>query len=145
MKIIGYFVTLGLVVVGCSSAPSTDGTDQTDEEIKSGMYACKTDSDCVAISKGGCCPNGWNVAVNKQHVKAYEASHVCHEQIVCPLYVILDQRVAECNVTKSKCEMVQPEDIRCGGFTANPHTCPKGWVCDYSGHVPDIPGNCVQK
>lgn len=145
MKIIGYFVALGFVAAGCSSAPVTDdSTGATDEEIKSGMYACKKDSDCVAISKGGCCPNGWNVAVNKDHAKQYTASHVCTEQRVCPLYVILDRRVAECNVEKSKCEMVQPEDIRCGGFTVNPHVCPKGWVCEY-GHVPDIPGNCVEK
>lgn len=150
MKITAYFSAFALVGVfagiGCSSAPvSTDDSQATDEEIKSGMYACKKDSDCVAISKGGCCPNGWNVAVNKDHVKQYDASHVCNEQIACPLYVILDRRVAECDVSKNKCVMVAPDDIRCGGFTINPHTCPKGWSCDYSGHVPDVPGNCVEK
>jgi hypothetical protein len=148
MKITGYFSAFAFVSIftgiGCSSAPaSTDDSQATDEEIKSGMYACKSDSDCVAISKGGCCPNGWNVAVNKSHVKQYEESHTCTEKVFCPLYVILDRRVAECNVEKSKCEMVQPEDIRCGGFTVNPHSCPKGWTCEY-GHVPDVPGNCVQ-
>lgn len=139
---------LGLLSVlagACSSqAPAADDTQATDEEIKSGVYSCKKDSDCVAISKGGCCPNGWNVAVNKNHVKAYEASHACHQHTICPLYVILDTRVAECDVSNDKCVMVAPEDIRCGGFTTNPHECPKGWDCQY-GHVPDVPGKCVEQ
>ncbi|SRR5260221_13819582 len=153
MKITNYFMAFAVVgtfaAIGCSSNPNTDvvngdGAQATDEEIKTGMYACNRDSDCVAISKGGCCPNGYEVAVNKTHVQAYEASHECHVKQICPLYVILDRRVPECDVSQKKCVMVQPEDIRCGGFTINPHTCPKGWTCDLSKHVPDIPGNCVE-
>ena len=143
MTIFKYFsafaVVSTLAAIGCS-AP--DDTAQSNEDIKNGTYACKVDSDCVAISKGGCCPNGWKVAVNKKHVKSYEASHVCKEQIVCPLYVIDDTRVAECNRGTNKCEMIAIDDIACGGFTANPHACPKGYTCE-ANHIPDVPGSCV--
>ena|SRR5580765_7964760 len=143
MKTFQYFSVFAVVstfaAIGCSAA---DDTSQSDDEIKNGTYACKVDSDCVAISKGGCCPNGWNVAVNKNHVKSYEASHTCNEQIICPLYVIDDTRVAECNVNDHKCHMVAIDDIACGGFTMNPHKCPKGYSCEV-GHIPDVPGSCV--
>jgi hypothetical protein len=108
------------------------------------FYSCKTDSDCVAISQGGCCPNGWLVAVNKSDVKAYDAANVCASQPICPLYVIDDTRVAECNTGSGKCEMVQPDAVRCGGFTTNPHSCPSGYQCELTG-VPDVPGTCVAK
>src|SRR5207249_4777824 len=62
-----------------------------------GYYACKVDSDCVAISKGGCCPNGWKVAVNKSQVSAYNSIAMCAIEMICPLSVINDTRVAECN------------------------------------------------
>ncbi len=144
MQIIKYFSAFALVstftAIGCSSA---DDVSQSDEDLKSGVYACKVDSDCVAISKGGCCPNGWNVAVNKHKVKGYEAGHVCNEQIMCPLYVIDDTHVAECNTGTNKCTMVAPEDIKCGGFTTNPHKCPKGWTCE-ANKIPDVPGKCVE-
>ena len=144
MKTLQYFSVFAVVstfaAIGCSAA---DETAQSDDEIKNGTYACKVDSDCVAISKGGCCPNGWNVAVNKNHVKSYEAAHECHTQQICPLYVIDDTRVAECNTGTKKCEMVAIDDIACGGFTMNPHKCPKGYTCEL-GHIPDLPGSCVE-
>ena len=143
MKTLQYFSVFAVVstfaAIGCSAA---DDTSQTDEDIKNGTYACKVDSDCVAVSKGGCCPNGWNVAVNKNHVKSYEAAHECHTQQICPLYVIDDTRVAECNTGTNKCQMVAIDDIACGGFTANPHKCPKGYTCE-ANHIPDLPGSCV--
>ena len=143
MKTFQYFSVFAVVstftAIGCSAA---DDTSQTGEDIKNGTYACKVDSDCVAISKGGCCPNGWNVAVNKNHVKSYEASHACNEQIICPMYVIDDTRVAECNTGTNKCQMVAIDDIACGGFTMNPHKCPKGYTCE-ANHIPDLPGSCV--
>lgn len=138
LSALAVFATLG--GIGCSSA---DDTAQSDEDIKAGVYSCKVDSDCVAISKGGCCPNGWNVAVNKTKVKSYEASHECNDPQICPLYVIDDTRVAECNTGTNKCQMVEPDAIRCGGFTTNPHKCPKGWSCK-ANKIPDVPGTCVE-
>jgi len=145
MQIIKYFSVFAALsaVVACSAAQD-DNTSQSDEDLKAGVYSCKVDSDCVAISKGGCCPNGWNVAVNKHKVKDYESSHECKDPKVCPLYVIDDTRVAECDTAKQKCEMVAPEDIACGGFTANPHKCAKGWKCE-ANKIPDVPGTCVEK
>src|SRR6185437_190052 len=50
-----------------------------------------TVSHCVAISKGGCCPNGWNVAVNQSSVDAYNAANACADpHPICPLYVVND-------------------------------------------------------
>ena len=142
LKYFSFFAVIGTIsALGCSAW--TDDAQSSDEAV-SATYSCAKDSDCVAISKGGCCPEGWNVAVNKHHVKSYEASHVCNEETICPLYVIDDTRVAECNTSKGKCEMVAPDDIKCGGFTTNPHACPKGWVCE-ANHIPDIPGDCVAK
>jgi hypothetical protein len=129
-----------LAAVGCSAA--SDDSVQSDEDLKAGVYACSVDSDCVAISKGGCCPEGWKVAVNKSKVKTYDANHVCNEQIVCPMYVVDDTRVAECNTGTHKCQMIEPENIRCGGFTTNPHKCPKGYTCE-ANKIPDVPGDCV--
>ncbi len=108
------------------------------------LTSCNKDSDCVAVEAEACCPNGTKIALNKNEVSAYEAENVCQNPPkVCPLYVILDTRVAECNVTKHACELVKPEDIRCGGFTTNPHQCAKGWTCEASS-IPDVPGTCSQ-
>jgi hypothetical protein len=107
------------------------------------FYSCHRDSDCVKVSQGGCCPNGWMVAVNTSSVDAYARATACQNPgQICPLYVINDTRVAECNTGTQKCEMVKPEDIRCGGFTTNPHSCPKGYSCQ-SSSIPDVPGQCV--
>lgn len=105
--------------------------------------SCKVDADCVAVSKGGCCPNGSKVAVSVGAEDEYATFAACHEPPhVCPLFVILDKRVAQCNTGTKKCEMVAPEDIRCGGFTLNPHQCADGFHCVFH-QVPDVPGNCV--
>jgi hypothetical protein len=136
--------TSPLFALACSSAPA-DSTASNDEASKVNVYACTVDSDCVAISAGGCCPNGTEVAVNKHHIKAYENAHECTDPPhICPLYVIHETRVAQCNNTTSKCEMIQPADIHCGGFMRNAHSCPSGYSCDFEGHVPDVPGICKQ-
>jgi hypothetical protein len=131
-----------LSVVACSSAPG-DTASTTDEASKVDVYACKTDDDCVAIPAGGCCPNGTEAAVNEHHIRAYNNAHECtNPPRYCPLFVVHETRVAECDNTTNKCVMIQPEDIRCGGFTRNAHSCPSGYSCDLSGHVPDVPGVC---
>lgn len=108
--------------------------------------SCQTDDDCVAVSRGGCCPNGVKVAVSDGAQADYAAANACTvtPHPVCPFAVILDQRVAECNRTTNHCEMVAPEDIACGGFTAHPHECPTGYTCQLTVHTPDLPGKCVQ-
>ena len=105
--------------------------------------SCATDDDCVAVPAGGCCPDGRSAAVNKDSVDAYAAATACTEPPhVCPLHVILETRVPQCNTGTTKCEMVEPTDIRCGGFTMHPHQCPSGYMCHFEG-VPDVPGHCI--
>jgi hypothetical protein len=105
------------------------------------FFSCNKDADCVAAPVAACCKNGYNAAVNKDQVDAYEASVTCAPHPICPLYIVNDTRVAECNVSTHKCEMVQPEDVRCGGFTTNPHQCAPGYSCILA-HIPDVPGTC---
>ena len=151
------FSMLALAVVGSLSvaacaaptdepvtSPDDTAAESQDAELRMASYnSCKTDDDCEAVSKGGCCPNGWNVAVNKTKATAYATANKCkvHNQL-CPLAVILDERVAQCNPGTKKCEMVKAEDISCGGFTAHPHHCPTGYSCDMTGVHPDLPGKC---
>jgi hypothetical protein len=107
------------------------------------MYACGADSDCVAIARAGCCPDGTLVAVNAKHVDSYNDHNVCENPgMICSHHVIVDNRVAECNLGSGACELVKPADIRCGGFTSNPHACPDGYQCHLN-NIPDVPGSCV--
>ena len=138
---------VGATAVACSTStdpsPDDSSAESTDEELRASITSCKADDDCVAVPRGGCCSNGWKEAVNKHHIRAYENATKCKVQnMMCPMYVVLDKRVAQCNTGTNKCEMVQPEDIRCGGFTMNPHSCPDGYSCDFAGVVPDVPGTC---
>jgi hypothetical protein len=132
-----------LAVPGCNGTAPTKGTGATTGKADSvggdtdDLYACNVDSDCVAISKGGCCPEGWKIAVNADHQDEYV--NVCNEQIICPLYVVLDTRQPEC--VSGQCTMVAIDQISCGGFVANPHQCPSGYQCVSNG-VPDQPGSC---
>lgn len=106
--------------------------------------SCKVDADCVAISQGGCCPNGWNVAVNQSSVDDWQAAHACTDpHPICPLYVVNDTRVPECNNSTHQCELVAIDQVQCGGFILNAHQCPSGYQCEYDGKVPDLPGQCV--
>ncbi len=105
--------------------------------------SCQTDADCVAIDEPACCPDGRKVAVEKDHVTAYEDANACtNPPTTCPLAVVYDQRAALCDNTTHECAMVDPTDIACGGFTRNPHACPTGYTCNFEGHVPDVPGVC---
>jgi hypothetical protein len=135
----------GLSTVACAAAPeeSEEPTEQAGEEIKASWTHCNHDSDCVAVDQGGCCEHGIKVAVNTSSTKAYADSVKCkNPPMACPLFMVLDTRVAQCDASAHKCKMFKPEEIRCGGFTTNPHACPTGYSCDLSGHVPDVPGVC---
>ncbi|HEY4180921.1 MAG TPA: hypothetical protein VGM90_28960 [Kofleriaceae bacterium] len=107
--------------------------------------SCQTDADCVAVSRGGCCPNGVNVAVAVGAEADYADANACAvtPHPVCPFAVIRDTRVAQCNFTTNHCEMIAPEDISCGGFIANAHHCPSDYTCQLTVNHPDTPGKCV--
>ncbi len=107
--------------------------------------ACHADADCVAVSRGGCCPNSVNVAVSAGAEADYAAASACTitPHPVCPFAAILDRRVAQCNHVTNHCEMIEIENIQCGGLLANAHQCPTGYTCHLPVSNPDRPGNCV--
>ncbi len=107
--------------------------------------SCHSDAECVAVSRGGCCPNGVNVAVSSGAESDYAAASACTitPHPVCPFAVILDRRVAQCNHATNHCEMIEIENIQCGGFLANAHQCPTGYACHLPVGMPDRPGSCV--
>jgi hypothetical protein len=147
-KVASVFVlAFGASILSLACSAQTDNTEETatsTDDLTAAQTACTTDDDCVAISKGGCCPNGELVAVNKTHEKSYDKSHTCKTPpTACPLAMRLDTRVAQCN-TKNKCALIAPEDISCGGFVMHPHQCPSGFECDFTGKNPDLPGACVK-
>jgi hypothetical protein len=144
---------------GCGAGAVQSGDLTADQDVESGkedaarkkshpeFYKCDVDADCVAVEKAGCCPNGFLVAVNKDQVKAYETKYACTTPPqVCPLFVVHDTRVAQCNFEKHACAMIAPEDITCGGFIAPAmqHHCPTGFSCNLLARgVPDAGGKCV--
>lgn len=139
-----------LTLAACGTETDESQANATTAELAAkDLYACKTDSDCVAISKGGCCPEGWKVAVNSKDVSAYDKAHECTKPQICPLYVVDDTRQAECladaTTGKRECTMVAIDQIQCGGFIApaDQHKCPSGYDCKL-GKNADLPGSCVQ-
>lgn len=146
-----------MMLVGCGGGQVNSGDLSADQDLASGkedsarrkshpeLYNCQTDDDCVAVDKAGCCPNGFLVAVNKGEVKAYETKYACTDSApICPLFVVDDTRVAQCDFGTHQCQMIDPTQIRCGGFIApsRQHQCPTGYDCHYT-NVPDLPGSCV--
>ena len=138
--------SLSLFAVACGSASgANESTAAANEDVRSSLYSCQVDDDCVAIPALGCCPDGSDVAVNKHKVSAYESSHVCtHAPQFCPKHIVLETRVAQCDNATKKCAMIQPGDIHCGGFIRNAHQCTTGYACDFQGHVPDVGGVCAK-
>ena len=155
---LGLGLALVVGLIGCGAGQVGSAQDLTaDQDVESGkedsarkkshpeFYACQADADCVAIEKAGCCPNGFLVAVNKNEVKAYDNKYACTTPpATCPLFVVHDTRVAQCDYTKHQCQMIDPTQIRCGGFIAPAfqHQCTPGFECHYT-NVPDVPGTCV--
>lgn len=146
-----------LLMVGCGAGQVDNGDISAAEDGDSAkedsaqrakhpeLYQCDTDSDCVAVEKAGCCPNGFLVAVNKDEVKAYDDNYACTARPkFCPLFVVNDTRVAQCDGSAHQCQMIDPTQIRCEGFIAPAlqHHCPAGYSCKFT-TVPDVPGTCV--
>jgi hypothetical protein len=134
---------------GGDAAPSDAGaaafaSSDVDSGAPAQFRACKTDSDCIAVPRVGCCRNGWKEAVAATQKDAYVKSFTCPEaHPICPMYLINDQRAALCENRSHLCTMFKPDDIPCGGFIANQHQCPAGWHCAMS-RVPDVGGTCVK-
>ncbi len=111
--------------------------------------SCARDSEYVVVSAGGCCGRWQRTAVNAASVEAHAAANVCrppfppcaqpNEEITARELT----KVAICGAER-RCVAVQPEEIRCGGRTTNPHTCPSGFACYGPDLARDIPGSCVR-
>jgi hypothetical protein len=110
----------------------------------SGVFTCAQDSDCVAVAQAGCCNNGYLAAVNASRTADYPVLYACQQSApICSDHMVVDTRVAQCDFTAGKCQMIDPSQIRCGGFIHPNHGCPSGWQCHFQG-VPDVGGTCVQ-
>ncbi len=109
------------------------------------FLTCTIDSDCVAVSIGGCCPSGKKAAVNNSvdAINGYAAAHACNNpHPICPEILFVDKRVPNCNFQTNTCEMVDPGTIHCGGFIQRRHECTQDYHCKLVG-VPDVGGTCV--
>jgi hypothetical protein len=150
-------LVIAAALVGCGGAQLMAGDLTAAEDVESAKedsarkcthpdyFKCEVDADCVAIEQPSCCPHGYQVAVNGHEVKAYEEKFACTAPPrVCPLYVVNDTRVAQCDFTKHQCQMIDPTEIHCGGFIAPPrqHQCPTGFAC-HLGLIADTGGSCV--
>ncbi|HTQ45355.1 MAG TPA: hypothetical protein VMI75_21505 [Polyangiaceae bacterium] len=173
MALPGVFAACALVLAGCSSSQESSGSQEEDLGLigdrlptirapirapscggndagacstgRGGSSACESDVDCVAVPQAGCCNNGWKEAVVRSQVDVYEKGGACtRAHPICPMYIVNDTRVPECNKLTHACEMVNVDDIVCGGFIVHPHECPVGYHCNL-GHIPDVGGHCVSQ
>ena len=147
------FVTFAAIasfgVAACSAStdsPSQDPTGEVqDQELKKSITACAVDADCIAVPRGGCCNNGFNEAINKHSTKAYQAATKCtaNPRPMCPMFLVHDTRVAQCDTGARVCKMFGVDEIQCGAFNVNSHHCPAGLSCSHVGVNPDVGGKCV--
>jgi hypothetical protein len=90
------------------------------EEPAERFRSCLTDEDCVAVPVVGCCHNGWMASVSREMVQDYADSFRCpNERPLCPMYLVRDMRVPECNQGTHMCEMVPVDGFACDGFVAD--------------------------
>jgi hypothetical protein len=108
------------------------------------LYACNVDADCVKV-RAGCCPHqGWT-AVASGLEDEFRDTLGCAVNPICPRIAERpDYRVAQCNFSTKKCELMHPEAIDCGGHSLNPHDCPAGWSCRGDALAYDGTGKCHQ-
>lgn len=146
--------TYFILVAGESGLPGTFTVDlerpthaaSEPPAVSAEVYlGCTQDSDCIAVDREGCCHNGYKDAVNAEHVAAYRAANACkNRRVMCPQFIIQDDRVAVCNTERRQCQMLKAESIPCGGNLRGGHECPAGYACRISG-IPDAGGHCVQQ
>lgn len=144
-------VAIGLVLVslacGVPAANAGDDVGSSSEEMQASpedrlppsWTACASDADCVVAP--GCCP-GTQVAVNRRKLGVHQAARCRTAHPRCTAPVRSPEAVPECSHVNGRCELVRIGDIHCGGFIRNPHRCPPGYFCEFSG-VPDAGGACV--
>jgi hypothetical protein len=109
----------------------------------SGVLTCAVDNDCIAVAQAGCCDNGYLAAVNKGRTADYAALYACSQMSpICSLVKVNETRVAQCDFSAGKCQMIQPQDIHCGGFINPNHGCPQNWQCKLDVNA-DLGGSCV--
>jgi hypothetical protein len=141
----------GTSAASSDASAGTRGTDTAatapggaDAGAPAQFRSCALDSECVAVDRVGCCHNGWKEAVAAAQKDAYAQSFTCPEaNPMCPMYLVRDGRVPLCDNATHLCTMTRPEDVACGGFIRNKHSCPSGYRCQLSKH-PDVAGKCVQ-
>jgi hypothetical protein len=106
-SVLVFFLTL----CSCGGDPSLQSTDALNTDEPSAVFrGCTSDDDCVAVPLASCCHNGWKTSVARSERDAYAHSAVdCPSaRAVCPLYLIVDQRVPQCNAATHLCELVSP-------------------------------------
>ena len=116
-------------VIADAGAPPPDAQIDAVAQMPD-LFGCAADADCVAAAKVGCCQNGEKVAVRANAADAYARSFTCPDpHPVCPMYLVQDLRIAECNAGTRACEMVKIEEVRCGGAGKDRHVCPEPYKC----------------
>jgi hypothetical protein len=103
-------ITSGMLDAG-GDAKSDVGDAETDGQTGV-FFICTFDSDCVPVPKNSCCDNGFMEAVNTGSVDAYKASFTCPTKQVCPMFRVVDSRIAHCTPDTHKCELVRPDGGR---------------------------------
>lgn len=106
------------VAVSVSAAPapapaSAAAAEPTSGEPSAGVgtqfRACRSDRECVAVPRAGCCDNGWKEAVAASQKDAYAQANACTRQRpMCPMYRVRDRRVPYCDAQAHLCTMKQP-------------------------------------
>jgi hypothetical protein len=90
--------------------PDASGTCKKTKKPRVTDYQdCDVDDDCTRVNNvEKCCGDCTFEAVNVDKVDAYQSANWCPSRpAACPLACRLDQRVAKCNVSRGKCEMVE--------------------------------------
>jgi hypothetical protein len=93
---------------GTGSPANPPAADPGDAGLAA-FQACQTDSDCVAVPKVGCCHNGYKEAVNVTQKDAYQASFTCQIRPMCPMFIIRDRGIPQCDSATHLCKLVQPQ------------------------------------
>jgi hypothetical protein len=111
------------------------------------LKACKVDSDCVRVNTN-CCGNTqtWD-AVHTGKEAAFHATLGCPAHQTCPQFVTTDDgSMAECDTSLGVCKDVKADDIACGGFVVNAHSCSSigNYLCYNPNPRIDVPGECVK-
>lgn len=92
--------------ITAGSSPDAGGPDGA---VTPEYLACAADADCIAVERAGCCHNGYKDAVNAHLVEQYLAANACQDpHHMCPMFRIVDKRVARCQTSLKRCVLVNP-------------------------------------